>query len=96
MRTIGTQWPESRRGDRQAQCDICKVVWYRSQLTRKADGLLYCPDDVDGRDAVTLSVGNAEGSRRRGRRPNTGGSLYKDPVEPTPPLPPWILNERTF
>lgn len=96
MRTIGTHWPSSKRGDRQAQCDICKVVWYRSQLTRKADGLLYCPDDLPGRDPVTLSVGNAEGAQRRGRRPNTGGTLTADPVEPTVPLPAWILKDRTF
>jgi hypothetical protein len=36
------------------------VLWYRSRLVRKQDGLLYCPDDVRGADSVTLSIANAQ------------------------------------
>lgn len=57
---VGKHRPRSSpRGDSSALCDICGVLWYRSRLVRKADGLLYCPDDVRGLDNVTLSEGNA-------------------------------------
>lgn len=62
MKTIPSKWSRAWRGDYECTCDVCGVRWRRSQLKRKADGLLYCPDDMDGRDAVTLSELNASRS----------------------------------
>ncbi len=63
-------------GSRPALCDICGVSWWNYKLTRKADGLLYCPDDVKGADSVTLSEANARDSaytqRRDSARQNEG------------------------
>lgn len=78
MRTIGRHWPtKSPRGDYQAMCDICGAMWRRSQLTRKRDGYLYCPDDVRGDDAVTLAEANSapDWQMRSGHR---GGHYYND------------------
>ncbi len=49
-------------------CDICGALWYSDRLTRKNDGLLYCPKDVGGADSVTLSKANAADSARAQRR----------------------------
>lgn len=60
MRTIGRHWSKKApRGDFQAICDYCGVQWRRSQLVRDRAGLLACPDDQRGKDAVTLSQENA-------------------------------------
>lgn len=75
-RPVGKRRPRnSPRGDSSALCDICGVLWYRSALVRKADGNLYCPDDVRGMDSVTLSEGNARDAVRiiRGRRTRDSG-----------------------
>lgn len=75
-RTITKHWPSSTpNGDKQAQCDYCGVVWRRSQLNRDEAGLLYCPDEGEGRDGVALSRANAEAaSEMRGIEPDrTGG-----------------------
>ncbi|HXT99482.1 MAG TPA: hypothetical protein VN903_00730 [Polyangia bacterium] len=55
-------------------------MWRRSELERKADGLLYCPDDVDGRDIVTLNELNERGAERLGptERVYSGGSFHRD------------------
>lgn len=58
MRTIGTHW-NGEPGDYPCFCDYCGVKWRRSQLRRDGSGKLYCPDEGDGRDAVTLSKLNA-------------------------------------
>lgn len=58
-------------------CDICGVMWRRSQLERKADGLLYCPDDRDGRDPVTLARLQAERAKEtRAPLPPSDGRMY--------------------
>ncbi len=63
MRTIKRQWPSNApRGDIQVICDYCGIQWRRSQLRRDRSGLLACPDDVRGRDSVTLDEGNAMGA----------------------------------
>lgn len=64
MRTLPRSWKGRPRGDYAALCSICGVPWPRSRLVKKADGLFYCPDDVRGRDAVTLSRLNAERRQR--------------------------------
>lgn len=55
-------------------CDICGVAWQRSKLVRKRDGMLYCPDDRAGRDAVTLSELNARARPSR-YYPQDGGNF---------------------
>ncbi len=78
---ISRHWPKrALKGDFSANCDICGVLWRRSELTRKADGLLYCPDDADGRDAVTLNDLNARAAEAIGtqERVFSGAALQKD------------------
>lgn len=68
-------------------CDICGVNWHRADLIRKADGLLYCPDDVRGEDSVTLSRENAQAAlERRGPKQREADRMDKDPPEVPPPV----------
>jgi hypothetical protein len=83
---VGRHWPKrAPRGDFSAECDICGVVWRRSQLELKADGFLYCPDDVSGRDIVTLNEGNVAAARAREMAVprESGGTLRNDVTAPT-------------
>lgn len=67
--TVGRHRPVNLpKGSRPATCDICGVEWYSDQLTLKADGQMYCPDDVRGADSVTLAEANARDSARAMRR----------------------------
>ena len=78
---VSRHWPKrAPKGDFSATCDICGVLWRRSELTRKADGLLYCPDDVAGRDTVTLNDLNARAAEAIGtqERVFSGGSIHTD------------------
>jgi hypothetical protein len=59
-RTIGWHWPRSALGDYTWRCDYCGVAWRRSQLRRDGAGLLVCPDEGPGEDAVTLSEKNQD------------------------------------
>lgn len=84
MPTIGRRWPtQTPEGDYAATCDICGVLWRRSQLSRKRDGLLYCPDDVDGDDEVTLSEANAAPDYNKARQ-HRGGSYPRKNYDPDP------------
>jgi hypothetical protein len=59
------------------------VVWRRSQLERKADGFLYCPDDKNGRDVVTLNEGNvAAAAMRPTSVPREEGGTFPNDVTP--------------
>ena len=83
MRTIGRKWPSSApKGDFQCMCDYCGVQWRRSQLRRNRAGLLVCPDEGNGRDAVTLSEQNAAGAQeyasRLGRQRRDPGNFDHD------------------
>ena len=53
------------------------MAWYRSKLKRDRSGSLACPDELPGRDAVTLSEGNAAAaSQHKGyTRPRDTGSM---------------------
>lgn len=83
MLTVGRRWPGSApKGDYACLCDICGVRWRRSQLVEMADGLLYCPDDADGRDPVTLGKLEAANAKQAGTlkpkpNPEGGGSFDK-------------------
>lgn len=76
---VGTHW-RGQKGDFSASCDDCGVLWMRSELERKGDGLLYCPDCVSGRDAVTLNEANAKAAAalRPVERVYSGASFQKD------------------
>lgn len=72
-RSLPRNWRNAPRGDYETTCSICGAAWQRSKLVRKADGLLYCPDDRNGRDAVTLARLNASRIPRLGHVPHDGG-----------------------
>ncbi len=55
-------------GERRVACDYCGMTWYRSQMVRDTAGRLACPDDMDGRDEVTLDKINSSASVGGGRR----------------------------
>lgn len=56
MRTVGRR---IRGGERsRATCDYCGTRFDRRDLVRDASGLLRCPQEGDGRDAVTLNEAN--------------------------------------
>ena len=79
-RTIGRHWPKTaRRGDYQAMCDHCGVLWRRSQLHRDGAGSLVCPDEGDGRDSVTLDALNAASAQELTGpvSQNDGGNFFK-------------------
>lgn len=44
-----------RKGEHLSRCDECGVVYLRSALKRGRDNLLRCPEDSQGRDAMTLA-----------------------------------------
>lgn len=73
MRTIGRHWPKRRLdGDFQAMCGYCGVHWRFFRMRRDRSGRLACPDDMKGRDEITLSEANARAAReaaKRRRRP---------------------------
>ncbi len=77
-RTIKRHLPRRRpSGDYEALCDLCGVMWYRSQMFKDAAGRLRCPDDAAGRDPVTLSRLNAEAAKlnRYPTRVRDGGNF---------------------
>ncbi len=45
-----------------AKCDYCGTPFYRHELQRDGAGLLYCVDEGDGLDKVTLNELNAQGA----------------------------------
>lgn len=64
MRTVGKHWPHrAPRGDTQGFCGYCGVQWRMSQMRRDRSGVWACPDDIRGRDRVTLDEGNAMGAQ---------------------------------
>lgn len=80
MKTIGRHWSKKApRGDFQAMCDYCGVQWRRSELRRDRSGMLACPDDVRGKDGVTLSEENAlAAAQPRGPMAIRDGGNYDD------------------
>lgn len=77
--------PTSPAGDTLRTCGYCGVEWYRSQLQRDAAGILACPDDQSGLDAVSLSKGNADAASHHRMGQHTGDSDGGiDPPNTTP------------
>ena len=58
--TIGRVHTGSKR-DYAHVCDVCGVTWLRSQLVRKANGTLVCPDDARGKVEADLDRANGRG-----------------------------------
>jgi len=76
MQTIGRKW-KGRRGDFQARCAYCGVMWQRSKLWRDRSGNLVCPDEGSGKDATLLSELNAmHASASGGTSPVRDGGGY--------------------
>lgn len=63
-------------------CDYCGVAWRRSQMRKDRAGLWACPDDVKGRDVVTLSEGNAAAAKahRQAHSVGVGGRIVSNNV----------------
>lgn len=91
MRTIGRRIAPGHRQDFHAHCDICGVLWYRSQLRLDGAGRLVCPDEGPGLDEVTLAEMDADilarAAQRRGSREKLSGRIeehqgdfYSSPV----------------
>jgi hypothetical protein len=56
LRTSGRRIRKDERA--RATCDFCGARFDLRDLTRDASGLLRCPQEGDGRDAVTLNEAN--------------------------------------
>lgn len=85
MKSIGSRW-KGPPWDYAATCDYCGTRWPRSKMYRDGAGLLVCPTEGDGLDAVTLNRDNARMARRdthrRLRNKHDGGNFDKfDPNE---------------
>lgn len=55
MQTIGRHF-HGDSGESIALCDYCGVLWYRSQLTRNADGRLHCQFCMQGRCLADIAA----------------------------------------
>lgn len=67
-----------RKGEHLSRCDVCGVMYLRSALRRGRDGNLRCPEDIAGRDELTLAELTASRaaslSSRLGARPIADGA----------------------
>lgn len=74
-----------RSGERErASCSYCGAVYDRRDLVREPGGLLRCPSEGSGRDAITLtrdSVATAEAwAQRKASEPHDPGPIGKEHV----------------
>lgn len=60
MTTIGRQYVGPTRNYAHV-CDVCGVLWHRTELRRTPEGLLVCPDDSEGRTRLECDMANAAG-----------------------------------
>lgn len=85
--TIGKRF-RGKLGDSTAHCSYCGVRWLRSELVRDASGRFACPDDVKGRDEVTLDQANAAAAKefasRFGKKPVNDAPYFKTDPNETP------------
>jgi hypothetical protein len=83
MRTSGRRIKSGER--RRIQCDHCNALFDKRLLHRDGEGLWTCPQEGPGRDAVTLTRGNAEALRDFTQRlrvpPEITGRYGNIPVE---------------
>ena len=72
-------------------CCICGANYYRSQMTRKQDGMLYCRDDAPGMIAIEETEALNSQSHVLGRRylqRDGGSSIDHDVIVSDPYVPP--------
>ena len=83
MRTCGYRLKSGERS--RAVCAYCGTRWDRRALYRDAAGLLTCPQEGRGRDAVTLtrdSVAQAKAwAQQKRTEPHDPGRLDNEAVE---------------
>ncbi len=96
MRTIRHRHRSGERGS--ALCDRCGTRWNRSDLWRDQEGLLNCPQEGRGRDAVALTRANVASAKAYAhsydRPPRYPGSLDNDrPATPVGSLTGMLLKE---
>ncbi len=86
MRTIRHRHRSGERGV--ATCGYCGTRWNRSDLYRDQAGLLTCPQEGRGRDAVALTKANVASAKAYAhsydRPPRYPGRLDND--EPATPI----------
>ena len=89
MRTYGRHENLHRPQQYEARCEICGVVWRRSELHEDGVGRLICPDEGDGLDEFTLAEESAEDLRQFLNRervqenrgiPSPPGEFYTSPL----------------
>lgn len=94
-RTIGRRAPKDERGV--ALCDRCGTRWPRSKLWRDLEGLLNCPQEGRGRDAVALTKANVASAkayaRAYDRPPRYPGAFDKETATPIASLTGMLLTE---
>lgn len=95
-RTIGRRRRQGERGT--ALCDRCGTRWNRSDLWRDLEGLLNCPQEGRGRDAVALTKANVASAKAAAhnyaRPPRYPGSYDNDePATPISSLTGMLLTE---
>jgi hypothetical protein len=83
-RTIGRRRRQGERGS--ALCDRCGTRWNRSDLWRDLEGLLNCPQEGRGRDAIALTKANVASAKAYthscDRPPRYPGALDKETAAP--------------
>jgi hypothetical protein len=57
------------KGDYAEKCAYCGAKWFRSELKRDGSGKLYCPDEGDGLDTVTLGKIQQQNAQEAMHRP---------------------------
>ena len=84
-------------GTYRSKCDYCGTPFWRHELQRDGAGLLYCVDEGDGLDKVTLSELNALGAMEQSvqHAPNDSAfRVYSD--DTVTPLEDVLPGGRTF
>ena len=83
-RTVGRKRRSGETGA--ALCGYCGARWYRSDLYRDEAGVLTCPDEGRGRDAVALTKANVASAkayaRSYDRPPRYPGAMDKETAVP--------------
>lgn len=83
MRTVGRRVDRGTRSV--ALCDYCGTRWPREKLYRDGAGLLTCPQEGRGRDAVTLTKDSVAAAKAAAEKhvphPGDPGRYDKDPVD---------------
>jgi hypothetical protein len=94
-RTIGRRRKLGETGS--SLCDRCGTRWPRSSLWRDLEGLLNCPQEGKGRDAVSLTKANVASAkayaRSYDRPPRYPGCLDKETATPIASLTGMLLTE---